>query len=758
MRGFSMVSNSPNSQVAPALTTTTSFSNIDEFMGPFSSWANLKTLYGAKGDGITDDTQAIQNALNDLGKSGKPSVLYLGAGTYKITQTLNLTQARNVSIIGASPDSVNISWAGSSGGTMLNFQNSASTALERISFNGNNIAGTGLSLQWNGQGNYFPSTHHISDDVFQNMQIGISGGALGKGYQDSASEVSIERSKFINDSSAGVYLDDWNTVNWWIRDSLFQNNYNGVSCDAGGFHVYNSVFLNSKSGDIYAANNGYMGLRNNYSSGSPYFYYGDGPTSAHLISDIQNNAILNSSGTAITILNPGPASLLGNTIQNASGNTKPAVYFGANVANNITAVGNTFTVANPINIKSGTNSYLNFNNTTVSGSTINIAQPTLAATPRQSNSPVIEVTSFTGSAIQNAINQAVQQYSGQRPIVHLRSGAYAVSSTIVIPANSDVRLLGDTGNKPFNPTSTSGSSTLTGNNLAGPVLEIDGPSHAVVQNIGINSTGSTFSQGILVKGADQPSGRILMDQVITNGYANSGAGLNVQGLDYTVIDGINDQFQGAQGVNVIGGARAQSGLSTTARVSLVGGFTGPSFNVDKGGNLLVEDSWYENGVTRYPVLNLTGSGYLTLDNVKLAFTGSAAASTPNMNVNNFTGRLTINGGAFSGVSLNITGSNSATNVLVNNSLFNTQNGYSASISNSASKGQISLQGNWLNGQKYSNLGSTNSTWLNSMFSQILQGTNHPLVDRSIGVPTGATNLVLQGIGMENITNGVSITN
>ncbi len=258
--------------------------------------------------------------------------------------------------------------------------------------------------------------------------------------------------------------------------------------------------------------------------------------------------------------------------------------------------------------------------------------------------------------------------------------------------------------------------------------------------------------------ADQPNGRILLDQVSTNGYSNVGADLNVQGLDYTVIDGINDLFQSNQGINVIGGVRAQAGLSTTAKVRLVGGSSGPSFNVDKGGNLLVEDNWYENGITRYPVLNLTGSGYLTLDNVKVAFTGVAASSAVNMTVNSFTGNLTINGGPFSGVSLNITGSNSATNVLVNNSLFNTQNGYPASISNSASKGQISLQGNWLNGVKYPNSGSTNSTWLNSMFSQILQGTNNPLVDRSTPVPIGATDLVLQGIGIEKVTNSFFITN
>ena len=36
----------------------------DEFVGPFPSWANVKTMYNAKGDGITDDTAALQAALN----------------------------------------------------------------------------------------------------------------------------------------------------------------------------------------------------------------------------------------------------------------------------------------------------------------------------------------------------------------------------------------------------------------------------------------------------------------------------------------------------------------------------------------------------------------------------------------------------------------------------------------------------------------------------------------------------------------------
>lgn len=36
-----------------------------DFAGPFASWLNVKTQYGAKGNGISDDTVALQAALAD---------------------------------------------------------------------------------------------------------------------------------------------------------------------------------------------------------------------------------------------------------------------------------------------------------------------------------------------------------------------------------------------------------------------------------------------------------------------------------------------------------------------------------------------------------------------------------------------------------------------------------------------------------------------------------------------------------------------
>ncbi|MCA0755707.1 glycoside hydrolase family 55 protein [Paenibacillus sp. N4] len=47
---------------------------------------NAKTDFGAKGDGIADDTQSLQAAMNEAGRSGK--VLYVPKGSYKHSATL----------------------------------------------------------------------------------------------------------------------------------------------------------------------------------------------------------------------------------------------------------------------------------------------------------------------------------------------------------------------------------------------------------------------------------------------------------------------------------------------------------------------------------------------------------------------------------------------------------------------------------------------------------------------------------------------
>src|SRR6266436_5711576 len=68
--------------------------------------------YNAKGDGVTDDTKAIQAALNAANPN---EVVYLPASTYLISSTLNISRP-NISIRGDGPTSTIIHLATNSTG------------------------------------------------------------------------------------------------------------------------------------------------------------------------------------------------------------------------------------------------------------------------------------------------------------------------------------------------------------------------------------------------------------------------------------------------------------------------------------------------------------------------------------------------------------------------------------------------------------------------------------------------------------------
>ena len=74
---------------SPGQTLTTNSSSATEWANAPVDWLNVVTMFGADPTGVADSTTAIQNAINAVPSNG--GVVYLPAGTYKVSSTLTYT-------------------------------------------------------------------------------------------------------------------------------------------------------------------------------------------------------------------------------------------------------------------------------------------------------------------------------------------------------------------------------------------------------------------------------------------------------------------------------------------------------------------------------------------------------------------------------------------------------------------------------------------------------------------------------------------
>lgn len=220
------------------------------------------------------------------------------------------------------------------------------------------------------------------------------------------------------------------------------------------------------------------------------------------------------------------------------------------------------------------------------------AKPVPVPFAESASRTVIEVaTGADAAAIQAAIDQAVA-VAGKRPVVHLPKGNYTVNKTLVIPAGSDLQLVGD---GPENATQLIGSGI-------DPVIRVQGPSQATLRSFLVN--GGNGAVGILAENCDQAGGRFFGEQLNASGFEY---GFVSDGLQQSQVE-LRDA--GHNGMQVVGG-----GPGTNAWVAIFSGASSRNrhhapgihlYDVQNDGRLFVRDIWYEGD--SWSLMNLTGSG------------------------------------------------------------------------------------------------------------------------------------------------------
>jgi len=620
----------------------------EEFNGPFASWADVKKQFGAKGDGKTDDTRAIQKAIDNLcnpatgfntGKNAY-TVLYLPAGTYCISATLVLNGKIGVSIIGANPSNTTIKWIGAKADTMLWANGSAYFRIARLTWDGDgkygmNAIGIHWKYSWNdGKTRSFASVNiEITDCIFKGeLYNGIAGGTSagvnGTGSNDS--EVTIKRCLFENCKEGGVSIRGYNALDYWIWDCRFVNCLFGIENQYGNYHAYRCYFNGSGFSDLRNFTGYYTSMRGGFSENSNGFSADDGASCNPFKRIYQNNTVVNVKKYPIEFYHIGKITLWNNNLSAVQDkNTNYWVHTGSwcPATYEILSINNKYETKNPLWNASGPMKRFEI------GDTYNNKIVATAANFYKEMEPVVvkkdrkifEVPAGADSKIiQQLINQAAA-LKGQRPVIHFGVGTWYISKPLVIPAGSDMQLIGD---GLIYATVLARDRASNFSNAA--LIQVEGPSYITVRDLQLGAEQDNgLSTSIAFVNTDQPSSEAHIDQV----YSIAATSLVADNLDYLYIEKDNSFF--TEGNYINGGSLTRQGKGT-AKVCCYGGQFA-RLTVNNGGRFVAKDCWWEGG-TRVP-LELKGSGEISLDGAMIAPNG--VDSLPTIKINEFNGKISI---------------------------------------------------------------------------------------------------------------------
>lgn len=213
-----------------------------------SDWINVQTA-GAKGDGITDDTEAIQQVLNDMSdkrSSGRPKqlVVYFPPGKYRITRTLTITESTGGWLVGHGRTTT-ILWDGEVGGRMY-----WSNGCRYVCYEG---------LTWDGQGKAAILIEHQSQSYYETwirylhcafLNARDHGVTVGHGKAKNESAELWFYNCLFDNCGEGVSLLNFNDYDNIFDGCEFTRCGIGVHAIRGNWQIRGSRFLGSRISDV----------------------------------------------------------------------------------------------------------------------------------------------------------------------------------------------------------------------------------------------------------------------------------------------------------------------------------------------------------------------------------------------------------------------------------------------------------------------------------------------------------------------------
>lgn len=205
--------------------------------------------YGAVGDGVTDDTAAIQAAIDAATAVGRQ--VFLPRGSYKITSTLNINTKRGLRLCGdmvgyaaAGADLMTrLVWAGGSSDDLLYIFNSQDIEVDHLLIDGDSNT-TLRAIFADSNNTQVTKRIHLHHVTILRCNIGMQFAAVTGATEYQVDSLTIDNfsiSEMVGSNSAGLVFQSQNTDRVKVSQGEISGGVYGIKINKGGFMRFADV-------------------------------------------------------------------------------------------------------------------------------------------------------------------------------------------------------------------------------------------------------------------------------------------------------------------------------------------------------------------------------------------------------------------------------------------------------------------------------------------------------------------------------------